>query len=183
MLLSPIRPTPFWRRLLTVGDSGANNGNGTATLTLGTGTNVIQADTINIGRGKGSSPGLISFASQTAGSPGTVTITNKAGNGGANITVGNINAVGTAGGAVGTLDLRGHTATVNASTLLLTNNNGTSTGPTTGTVNFDTGTFTVGTLNMAPKTAAGVASATANLNVSGGVFSPPSIRRSLLALR
>ena len=83
---------------LTVGDTGGNNGRGTGTLTLGTGTNVLQADTINIGRGKNTGPGLVNFASQAAGSPGTVTVTNKAGTGAANITVANINGVGTGGG-------------------------------------------------------------------------------------
>ncbi len=155
---------------LTLGDTGGNNGRGTGLLTLGTGANIIQADTINIGRGKNTGPGMLNFASQTAGSPGTVTITNKAGTGAANITVANINAVATGGGSVGTLDLRGHVATINAGTLLIAQTNGTSTGGVTGTVSFDAGTFTVATVNMAPKTAAGVASANATLNVGGGAF-------------
>ena len=57
-----------------------------------------------------------------------------------------------------------------ANTLLIANNNGTSTGGVTGTVSFDAGTFTVNTLNMAIKTAAGVANANATLNVGGGNF-------------
>ncbi|MEA3207689.1 MAG: hypothetical protein QOE70_746 [Chthoniobacter sp.] len=156
---------------LTVGDSGANNGNGTSTLTLGTGTNNIQADTINIGRGKGSSAGVVQFASQTAGSPGTVTITNKAGNGAANITIANGNTTATAGGAVGTLDLRGHVATVTAGTVLIGNANaGSNISGVSGTLNFDTGTFSVNTLSMGIKTAGSTGSAVAALNVSGGAF-------------
>ena len=155
---------------MIVGNTGGNNGNGTSTLTLGAGTNTIQANTINIGLGKGSGPGVVTFASQTAGSLGTVTIANKAGTGAANITVGNNNGTVTGGGAIGTLDLRGHTATVNAGTLLIASNNNTSTGPVQGTVSFDAGNFTVATINMAPKTAAGVALAQATLNVGGGNF-------------
>ncbi len=155
---------------MIVGNTGGNNGNGTSTLTLGTGTNTIQANTISIGLGKGSGPGVVTFASQTAGSPGTVTIANKAGTGAANITVGNNNGTVTGGGAIGTLDLRGHTATVNAGTLLIGSNNNTSTGSVQGTVSFDAGNFTVATINMAPKTAAGVALAQATLNVGGGNF-------------
>ncbi|MEZ0263548.1 MAG: autotransporter-associated beta strand repeat-containing protein, partial [Phycisphaerae bacterium] len=155
---------------LRVGDTGSNNGKGQGTLTLGTGVNIIQADNIHIGRGKNSGPGFVSFASQVAGSPGTVKIRNKAGTGAGAITVGNINGVGTAGGAVGTLDLRGHVVDVLASTLLIGQNNGTSTGNVSGTVSFDAGTFTVATLTMAPKTAAGVANAAATLNVGGGTF-------------
>ncbi|MEZ0255746.1 MAG: autotransporter-associated beta strand repeat-containing protein [Chthoniobacter sp.] len=156
---------------MEVGDTAANNGSGvTAIVTLGTGTNVIQADTINVGRGKSTTPGLLNFASQTAGSPGTVTITNKAGSGGAAIDIADLNGTSTAGGAVGTVDLRGHVATVTASTVTIANNNNTSTGTTSGTLSFDAGNFTVTTLNLAPKTAAGVTSATAVLNVGGGNF-------------
>ncbi|MGC4002306.1 MAG: autotransporter-associated beta strand repeat-containing protein [Pirellulales bacterium] len=155
---------------LQAGNTGSNNGRGTGTLTFGTGTNIVKADTINIGIGKNTGPGLVNFASQVAGSSGTVTITNKAGDGGAAITVGNINGVGTAGGAIGTLDLRGHISTVTASTLLIANNNGTSTGAVTGTVSFDAGTFTAGTINIAPKSAGGNSVATGTLNVGGGNF-------------
>jgi fibronectin-binding autotransporter adhesin len=156
---------------LTAGNTGANNGRGIGTLTFGTGTNILQADTINIGLGKNTGSGLVNFASQTTGSPGTVTISDKAGTGAAAITVGNANGTATAGGAVGTLDLRGHLATVNASTLLIGQNNmGSNTGGVTGTVSFDAGIFTVGTLNMAPRSAGGSGPANATLNVGGGTF-------------
>ena len=157
---------------LTLGDTGGNNGRGPGTLTLGTGINVIQVNTIQIGRGKSSGNGFLRFASQTAGSPGTVTITDKAGTGAANITVGdNGTTTGTAGGAVGTLDLRGHVATVTAGTLTIGKNSmTTNTGGVAGTVFFDTGTFSVTTLNMAPKTGAGTGNANATLNIGGGSF-------------
>ena len=107
---------------LTAGNTGANNGRGLGTLTFGTGTNVLQADTINIGLGKSSGSGIISFASQLAG-PGTVTISDKAGTGPATILVGsNGTTTSTAGGGTGTLDLRGHVSTVNASTLTVAQN-------------------------------------------------------------
>ena len=157
---------------LKVGDTGGDNGKGTSTLTLGTGTNVIQADAIEIGKGKNSGPGVVTFTSQAPASPGTVTIANRAGTGAANITVANVNGVGTAGGSVGTLDLRGHLATVNAGTLVISqaNNNTASISGTTGTVSFDEGTFTVATLNMAPKTGSSTGTANATLNVGGGTF-------------
>jgi hypothetical protein len=140
---------------------------------LGTGTNFIRADTIEIGKGKGSSPGMVKFASQIAGSPGTVTIADKAATGAANITIANVNGVGTGGGAIGTLDLRGHIATVNAGTLLISLNNGassTAASSTNGTVHFDAGTFTAATLIMAQKSAVATGTATGTMNVGGGTF-------------
>ena len=156
---------------LVVGDTGGNNGRGLSTLTLGTGNNAIQVDTIRIGRGKGSGNGTVTFVSQTVSSPGTVTIANKAGSGGALIEIGNVNAVATGGGASGTLDLRGHVATVTASTLLMGQTNASSnSASTSGTVSFDAGTFTVGTLNMGLKTGASTGTAAGTLNVGGGSF-------------
>ena len=156
---------------LVVGDTGGNNGNGVSTLTLGTGTNVIQADTIRIGRGKAGGNNLIGFVSQAPASPGTVTIANKAGTGQAVIEVGNVNTVATVGGAGGVLDLRGHVATVDASTLLIGQANAASNVASgIGTVSFDAGTFTVGTLNMGLKTGASTGPATGTLNVGGGAF-------------
>jgi fibronectin-binding autotransporter adhesin len=156
---------------LQVGNTGTNNGRGTSTLTLGTGTNVIQADTINIGRNKNSGPGVVSFVSQATGSPGTITIANKAGTGRANVDIANQATNATGGGAVGTLDLRGHVATVSAGTLSIgsvasTSNSG---GPN-GTLSFDTGTFDVNTVNMGIKSGASTGTARGTLNVGGGSF-------------
>jgi autotransporter-associated beta strand protein len=164
---------------LNIGASGANNGSGTSTVTLGTGTNVVKSDTIIIGSGKSSQPGILKFASQTLGSAGTFTLTNVAGTGGANITVAVNTVVGTAGSAVGTLDLRGHSVNVTAGTLLVSNFSQASTSGTgtNGTVSFDTGTFNVTTLNLGVYSTAGVALTTgpiATLNVgsagSTGIF-------------
>jgi autotransporter-associated beta strand protein len=156
---------------LTVGNTGTNNGRGTSELILGTGTNVIQADTINIGRNKNSGPGVVKFASQTAGSPGTVTITDKAGTGRANIDIANQLANTTAGGAVGTLDLRGHVATVSAGTVTVGAVAATSgAGGPNGTLSFDAGAFDVNTLNLAPKSGAGTGTARATVNIGGGTF-------------
>ena len=142
-------------------------------MILGTGTNIIQADTINIGLGKNTGNGLVQFASQVAGSPGTVSITSKIANSGAsNITVVNNNGTGTAGGAVGTLELGGHVASVVANTLLIGNNNMTAgnAGGVSGTVDFNSGSFTVNTLSMGIRTGGGTGPATGTLTVGGGVF-------------
>ncbi len=157
---------------LAVGDTGGNNGGGTSTLTLGTGTNVLRVDNLNIGRGKNTGTGIVKFASQTAGSPGTVTINNAAGSGAvASVQIGDNNGTATAGGAVGTLDLRGHVATVTATAVTLGRlNMGSSTGGTSGTLRFDAGTFTVDTLTVAPKTAAGTGTSVGLLEVGGGTF-------------
>jgi autotransporter-associated beta strand protein len=156
---------------LTVGDTVGNNGRGTGLLVLGAGTNVIQADAFNIGRGKNTGPGVVRFASQNPGDPGTVSITNRAGTGPTALTVGFNNGTATAGGAIGTLDLRGHATTASVSTLILGNNNMTSnTGGVNGTLSFDTGTFSVNTITMGIKTAAGTGPAAGTINVGGGSF-------------
>jgi autotransporter-associated beta strand protein len=155
---------------LQVGNTGSNNGYGTSTLTLGTGTNVIQADTIHIGRNKGSGPGVVKFASQDPGSPGTVVITDKAGTGRANIDIANQLTNGTASGAVGTLDLRGHAAMVSAGTVTIGAVTAGGTGGPTGTLSFDAGTFDVNTLNLAPKSGASTGTARATVNIGGGTF-------------
>jgi autotransporter-associated beta strand protein len=160
---------------LKVGDTlTQNGGGGTTSLTLGTGTNVIQANTIEIGKGKGGGTGFrVAFASQTAGSPGTVTIADEAGTGAATINIANMGATGTGTTVVASLDLRGHESTVNASTLLIansSNNTGTNLSGSTGTVHFDAGTFTVGTLNMGLKSGLSTGSANGTVNVGGGSF-------------
>ena len=160
----------------TISDTAGSNGNGTVVVTLGTGTNVLQVNTLTIGMGKniGGGGAFLRFASQAAGSPGTVTINDKAGTGPATINIADNSGTGTGGAAVGTLDLRGHVATVSVDTLTMgTQDNTTATGsPTgaTGNVLFDAGTFTVDTITMAPKTAAGIATANATIGVGGGTF-------------
>ena len=160
---------------LTVGKTGTSNAKGSSSLVLGTGTNVLQVDTLTIGSGKGASPltGLVKFASETAGSAGTVSISNKLGTGAANIYIAENSPTETTSGnaASGTLDLRGHLATVNAAIVrigrLPSNSN---VGSTAGTLSFDAGTFTVDTLNLAPKTNGGTGTANATVNIGGGSF-------------
>jgi autotransporter-associated beta strand protein len=182
--------------VVSIGHSNGANNTGAPSITLGTGTNTIAADAINLGLSKAN--GTLKFASQTAGSPGTVTITDQAGTGGADIVIGSNNSTNTGISASGLLDLRGHAANVTAGTVTLGYSNNTSTGSPTGTLSFDAGTFTatslnmatlagvsgasnvggtlnigggtfaVGTLDVANKSAAGTGIATGNINVSGG---------------
>lgn len=154
---------------LNVGNSNGNNQGGNSLLTFGTGTNTIKADTINIAISKATAS--VQFASQTAGSPGTVTINNTAGTGPANITIGSNGGTSTGAVMTGTLDLRGHNSTVAANTLSLGLGNNTGTGSTTGTLSFDTGTFTATTVNLGAKAGtAGSGTATGTINLSGGSF-------------
>jgi autotransporter-associated beta strand protein len=155
---------------LRVGDSNGNNGTGTSYLTLGTGTNVIRADAINVGFSKES--GTIAFASQTSGSPGTVTIANKAGSGAGNVTLGRNNGTNTAAVFTGLLDLRGHFVTAAINALVLGQCDNTGTGSTTGTLRFDAGTMTVGSISSALKSGTGGGgTGTGNLEMSGGTLS------------
>jgi MYXO-CTERM domain-containing protein len=160
---------------LTVGKTGTSNAKGSSSLVLGTGTNVLQVDTLTVGSGKGASPltGLVQFAYQTAGSAGTVSISNKAGTGAANIIIADNSSTETTSGnaASGILDLRGHVATVNAGNVRIGRVAAASNvGSTAGTLSFDAGTFTVDTLNLAPKTGNGTGTANATVNVGGGSF-------------
>lgn len=151
---------------------GNNASNGL--LVLGTGTNVVHADTINIGLGKGA--GTVRFASQTAGSPGTVTITDKAGTGGANISVADNNGNWTGANITGTLDLRGHQVDVTAGTVLVGRRNANGdTGGATGTLSFEQGTFTANSLLLGVKSGTGTGTVAGIVNMSGGAFTVDSI--------
>ncbi len=128
----------------TVGDSNnGNSGPGTSTVSLGGGTNTINANTITIGNGK--SPGLVQFV----GSGGSVTIAGETGGTStANITVGRAStATGTT--TASQLLLAGHLANVQAGTLTIGNLAGATAGTLAGNVTFDTGTFSVATLQLA----------------------------------
>ena len=122
---------------------GDNNNAGNCILSLGSGTvaapatNVIQADNINVGTVKGQ--GTINFQ----GATGSVVITGKAGgNSNANITMANYSSATGSNGA-SSISLAGHNATVQAGTVSLARAaNGTG-GTPSGTITFDTGTFTV----------------------------------------
>ncbi|EDY16010.1 autotransporter-associated beta strand repeat protein [Chthoniobacter flavus Ellin428] len=150
---------------LQISNSNGNNAQ-TCVMTLGTGTNVLNINTINLGVSKG--VGTLKFASQTAGSSGTVVIGGKSG-GATNFVLANSNGSGTAGNLVGLLDLRGHNSTVTAGTVTLASRD-TGSGSCTGTIDFDTGTFTVNTLVLATKTSSGTNVASGTLNLSGGSF-------------
>ena len=160
---------------LLVGDSDTiNPGAQSGVLTLGTGANVIDATTIGIGLSK--EPGTFSWLSQAAG-PGTLTINGTSGGTSvANITVGsNTSVIGgitdTGFIPVGLLDLRGHASTVTAGTLAIGISNNTSNGGATGTLDFDTGTFTANAVTVASKSGtAGTGAATGTINLSGGSF-------------
>ncbi|HSI13324.1 MAG TPA: autotransporter-associated beta strand repeat-containing protein, partial [Chthoniobacter sp.] len=152
----------------TVQVSNSINNNAQACfLTLGTGTNFISADTINLGVSKGVA--TLSFASQTAGSPGTVVIGGKT-KATADFVLANSAGSSTGATPTATLDLRGHNSTVTAGTVTVASRD-TGTGGALGTINFDTGTFTVNSLTLATKTTTSAAStATGILNLSGGAF-------------
>jgi autotransporter-associated beta strand protein len=150
---------------LQISNSNANNAQ-PCLLTLGTGTNILNVNTINLGVSKGNAK--LQFASQTSGSPGTVVIQGKGG-GVTNFIVANSSGSGTAANLVGLLDLRGHNSTVTAGSITLASRDS-GTGSCTGTIDFDTGTFTVNTLVLATKTSSGTNVASGTINLSGGSF-------------
>ena len=105
-------------------------------LKLGSGTNTLEANTINIGWGK--TGGIVQFLN----SSGTATITGTGGGSAtADITLGNANG-GTYGtGRLSQLLLAGHTANVQARTVIVGEHTGAGGGGANSTITFDTGTF------------------------------------------
>ena len=155
--------------VLYVGASNGGNATNPYLLQLGARRNVLAVNTIDIGLSKATA--TLDFSSTAAGSPGSVVITSSAG-GAANINIGNRNGTnGTSSSPTGTLDLRGHMATVTAGSVSIgsdtTNNN---TGSYTGNLDFDTGTFTATTVNIANLGATSTTGITGNLNIGGGAF-------------
>jgi autotransporter-associated beta strand protein len=149
----------------------SNGANGaTSTVTLGAGTNLLKITTLNLAMSKAS--GTLKFASQAAGSAGTVNITGKTGGATtANITVASKLTTSTGTSITGLLDLRGHQSTVQAGTVVIGNDgsaNSTGNSNATGTINFDTGTFSVATLQLANKSGTSTGTTTGNFNLSGG---------------
>jgi autotransporter-associated beta strand protein len=126
---------------ISLGTSGSSNAQTGSKLNLGSGSNAIEASTINVGTGKSS--GAIQFGS----SSGSVTIAGTGGSGTSNITIGNQTS-GTATSSTSSLLLAGHSATVQAGTLLVGQGNGDTAGTANASVTFDTGTFNVSTLNI-----------------------------------
>jgi fibronectin-binding autotransporter adhesin len=161
--------------MVEVGDSASSNATAVPTLVLGAGSNVIAAGTINIAANSstaGKAYGLVDFASSTGS--GSVTITNEAGNGGAVINIGvrGPSGSGTSSSPMGVLNLAGHIANVNAGTVTVGSeyNNG-STGSETGTLDFDTGSFSATTFNVGLDATTGTSTGagTGALNLGGGV--------------
>ena len=114
-----------------------NNAGGTSTLALGTGTNVINAANINLGFNKG--VGVINFQDPVNGS---VVIAGQAGGTSkAKITVGQQSS-GTGSTLVNSMQLAGHTATVQAGTFIVGANAGSGGTASIGVASFDAGTFT-----------------------------------------
>jgi autotransporter-associated beta strand protein len=154
---------------LTIANSNGNNGVD-STLQLGAGTNLLKVTTLNIGISKVA--GILKFASQAPNSAGTVSITGKTGGSStANITIGSKGGTSTAANFNALLDLRGHDSTVQAGTVVVGQDTSTgSTNAAAGTINFDTGSFTVTSLTLGNKTSSASATAAGTLNVSGGLF-------------
>jgi fibronectin-binding autotransporter adhesin len=128
-----------------VGDSnqpgGNNNGLG-STLDLGAGTNTINANTINVGFTKTS--GNVQFLTTT----GSVAIAGEAGGAStANITVGRASS-STDTNTASQFLLAGHTANVQAGTVQVGVLAGATGGTPAGNMTFDTGTFTVNSLQL-----------------------------------
>jgi autotransporter-associated beta strand protein len=135
--------------VLSVGDSNQTGGNNNAggsvvnTLNLGATSTTIQANTINIGNTKAA--GQIKFA----GSTGSVTISGTTGGSStANITIGRGSSA-TDATTSSNLLLAGHNANVQAGTVIVGEMNGASGGNSSGTMNFDTGSFTANALELA----------------------------------
>jgi len=163
---------------LYIGHTVDNNG-GVGTVILGTGTNILSVNTVNIGLSKSIGSSL-KFASQTASSPGIVTIGGRT-RSTADFLIGAKTGTGTGTTPSGTLDLRGHAATVAAGTVTIGKEDGSTASGATGTLNFDSGTFSATNLNMAAKSGLSTGKATATLTVSGGVFTVTSGGAFMLA--
>lgn len=148
---------------LSIANTTTNYNLGYSTLKLGAGTNTLQASSIIIGQGKAHG------AMQFAGSGGSVTINGTNGSGLATITLGNITAASYINNGTNGLLLAGHTATVNASTVIVSRVAGsTSTnGGLSSAVTFDTGTFSATSIQLALNTSGTAASATGTFTVGG----------------
>lgn len=143
---------------ISVGETTSNgNSSQNNILNLGAGTNALRATNINIGTQKAS--GVIQFA----GSNGSVVISGIGGTGSANISLGNNNSSGTyqPGNLNNGLLLAGHTATVNAGTVIIGNRTFTGAGTITSQMTFDTGTFNASSITLARATNGHASSASA----------------------
>jgi autotransporter-associated beta strand protein len=125
------------------GGAGNNNG-GPGNLMLGLGTNVINTNTIIIGATK--SQGIVGFQDAAQGS---ITIAGQAGGTSTvNITIGNASS-GTSTGNLSQLNLAGHTANIEAGTVIIGRLGGSTGGTGNGSITFDTGTFNAVSMQFA----------------------------------
>jgi len=145
---------------ITVGDNSVTPGLGNttnqpnapgnpSTLNLGSGANVLNANNFVIGSGR--AQGVIQWSNTTT--TGSLAIAGAAGGPStANITIGNL-LFGTPPSSASNLNLKGHSATVQAGTVIIGELSGSSGGKATttagGSVTFDTGTFTAANIKMA----------------------------------
>ena len=128
---------------LTVSISNTTSNAGTCVLNLGGGTTLLEANTFNLGVGKGN--GTIQYLSTTP--TGSVTITGANGTGTASINIG-VQTSATAGSNPSQLLLAGHNATVNAGTVIVAQQKGNTGGNAKAIVSFDTGTFNANVLSI-----------------------------------
>lgn len=157
---------------LSIGQ-GTGQGNAVQTLSLGAGTNTINADIINIGGNTTRSGGALNFA----GAAGTVFI--RGADGSSSTTVNMVNgAVNTAIANNTSFLLAGHSADVQISTMTMAAKSA-STGPTTATFTFDTGTLGITTLDMVKNTGAYGGTATANVTLGGGTTTLGTVNMAL----
>jgi len=140
--------------------SGNNNG-GRSFLHLGNGNNVINTNTITLGDGK--SGGILDFAAGAAS--GTLTLVGEAGGTSTvNIQLGSSSSA-TGAGDTSELNLAGHNVTVQAGNVVLGRlAGGTGGNSARGLATFDTGTFTIASLQL------GVNSSGSAPNGSTGTF-------------
>ena len=129
---------------IDVGNSNFNNDGGMSTLFLGSGTNTLQANTINIGIGK--TGGVITWVGDSTASSSVTIDGTGGGSAVANITLGQATAATYTAGRVAQLLLAGHSATVQAGTLLIADSAGNTINGPNSLVTFDTGTFNAQTV-------------------------------------
>jgi fibronectin-binding autotransporter adhesin len=154
-------------KTLSLAESGSNNGR-TCILNLGAGPTVINADSFNLGTGKGQNA-IIQWLDPTF--TNSITFRNTAGTGRATFLMGN--GFSASGAPFGQLLLAGHHADILAGTITLGRSSGSSTATSRATITSDNGIIDatsiimgdIGTGNAFPNISAQVNPAT--LNVGG----------------
>jgi autotransporter-associated beta strand protein len=149
-------------KTLSLGESASNNGR-QCIINLGGGTNIINADTINMGTGKGS--GNITWVGATT--TGRLTIRNTAGTGRATMLLGN--GTSGSGSSSGRLLMAGHPADILAGTLTM-GRLGNDTGNQAGILTVDNGMVDATSIQMGvlPATGVGAGTATGSILTIGG---------------